>query len=56
MQMFGYGDAGHVVKPSGRNINNLVYVMAEYVPDGLLFDLCQEMGAMGEDIGRFLFN
>ena len=51
--MLGYGDAGEVVKPSGRHINNLVYIMMEYVPCGLLFDLCQIMGAMGEHAGRF---
>ena len=49
----GYGDSGEVVKPSGRHIRNLVYIMMEYVPGGLLFDLCQKMGAMGEDTGRF---
>lgn len=27
----------------------------EYVQGGLLFDLCQTMGAMGEDAGRFFF-
>ena len=51
--MLGYGDAGEVIKPSGRLINNLVYIMMEYVPCGLLFDLCQTMGAMGENAGRF---
>ena len=51
--MRGYGDAGEVVKPSGRHINNLVYIMMEYVQCGLLFDLCQTMGAMGENAGRF---
>ena len=53
--MLGYGDAGEVVKPSTRHINNLVYIMMEFVPQGLLFDLCQTMGAMGEDAGRFFF-
>ena len=51
--MLGYGDAGEVIKPSGRHINNLVYIMMEYMPCGLLFDLCQTMGAMGENAGRF---
>jgi len=51
--MHGYGDSGVVVKPSGRHINNLVYIQMEFVPGGLLFDLCQKMGAMGEDSGRF---
>lgn len=28
----------------------------EYVEGGLLFDLCQTMGAMGEDAGRFFMH
>ena len=48
-----FGDSGVVKKPSGRIIENLVYVQMEFVSGGLLFDLCQMMGAMGEDIGRF---
>ena len=51
--MYEYGDAGQVVKPSGRVIENLVYIVMEFVQGGLLFDLCQTMGAMGEDAGRF---
>ena len=48
-----YGDAGQVIKPSGRVIDNLVFIVMEFVQGGLLFDLCQTMGAMGEDAGRF---
>ena len=51
--MYEYGDAGKVVKPSGRVIDNIVYIVMEFVQGGLLFDLCQSMGAMGEDAGRF---
>jgi len=54
--MYGYGDSGEVVKPSGRHINNLVYIMMEFVDRGLLFDLCQTMGAMGENAGRFFIS
>lgn len=54
--MYGYGDSGEVVKPSGRHISNLVYIMMEYVDRGLLFDLCQTMGAMGENAGRFFIS
>jgi len=53
IELQSFGDAGVVKKPSGRIINNLVYVQMEYVSGGLLFDLCQMMGAMGEDFGRF---
>ena len=56
IQMYEYGDAGQVVKPSGRIIENLVYIVMEFVQGGLLFDLCQTMGAMGEDAGRFFLH
>ena len=54
--MYEYGDAGKVIKPSGRVIDNLVYIVMEFVQGGLLFDLCQTMGAMGEDAGRFFLH
>ena len=54
--MYEYGDAGQVVKPSGRIIDNLVFIVMEFVQGGLLFDLCQTMGAMGEDAGRFFLH
>jgi len=53
IRMVDYGDAGQVLKPSGRMIDNLVFIIMEFVQGGLLFDLCQTMGAMGEDAGRF---
>ena len=53
IRMIDYGDAGQVLKPSGRVIDNLVFIVMEFVQGGLLFDLCQTMGAMGEDAGRF---
>jgi len=56
IRMYQYGDAGQVVKPSGRVIENLVYIVMEFVQGGLLFDLCQTMGAMGEDAGRFFLH
>ena len=53
VKIVGYGDRGHVVKPSGREIKNLVYILLEYVTGGLFFDLCQTCGGMGEEAGRF---
>jgi serine/threonine protein kinase len=53
INLFEYGDQGVVEKPSGRVINNMVYLVLENVNGGLLFDVCQNLGAMGEDAGRF---
>lgn len=44
------------MKPSGREIKNLVYIKLEYVAGGLLFDVCQTVGGMGEDGGRFVLS
>ena len=40
IRMMDFGDAGQVIKPSGRVISNLVFIIMEYVSGGLLFDLC----------------
>lgn len=56
VRILGYGSEGHVLKPSGREIKNIVYIYLEYVSGGLLFDLCQQMGGMGEDGGRYFMN
>ena len=56
VQLIDYGDAGQVQKPSGRLIDNLVFIIMENVQGGLVFDLCQMAGAMGEDAGRFFAN
>lgn len=56
ISLFEYGDQGVVEKPSGRVINNMVFLIMEFVQGGLLFDVCQTLGAMGEDAGRFFAN
>lgn len=55
-RIIGYGTDGVIIKPSGRKIENLVYLILEYVPCGLFFDLCESAGAMGEDAGRFFMD
>jgi len=53
VNILGYGSDGYVKKPSGREIKSLVYIILEYVTGGLLFDVCQTIGGMGEDTGRY---
>lgn len=53
INILGWGADGTIVKPSGRVHDKLVYIMLEYVDGGLLFDLCQNLGGLGEDAGRF---
>jgi len=53
INIVGWGSDGNVKKPSGREINNLVYILLEHVSGGLLFDVCQTIGGMGENGGRY---
>jgi len=55
-KVVSYGSDGVITKPSGREIQNLVYIIVDYVPGGLLFDSCKLAGAMGEDAGRYFMN
>lgn len=53
VNIVGWGSDGTVLKPSGRKIENLVYLLLEYVTGGLLFDVCQTIGGMGENGGKY---
>ena len=55
-KILGYGCEGKIVKPSGRLISNLVYIMLEYVPRGVFFDLIEQTGGLGEQGGRYFMN
>ena len=48
-----YGSDGQIVKPSGRVIPNLIYIILDYVPGGIFYDLCQAAGGVGEQGGRY---
>jgi len=52
-KIIDYGSEGVVVKASGKRIENLVYIMLEYIDGGILFDAVQTCGKMGEDAGRY---
>jgi len=52
-KIIDYGSDGFVVKASGKRIENLVYIALEYIDGGILFDLVQSQGKMGEDTGRY---
>lgn len=56
VKLIDYGSEGTVKKKSGRVIDDLVYILMEHVSGGLLYDLCNQVGAMGEDCGRFFMH
>lgn len=40
-KVLGYGSDGKIEKPSGRVIYKLVYIMLEYVPNGVMIDMIE---------------
>lgn len=56
VSIIDYGSEGLVHKPSGRKIKNLVYIVMQHVKGGIFFEVCEKLGAMGEDAGRFYMN
>lgn len=53
--IFDYGDDGKIVKASGKVKENVVYIVLEYIAGGLLFEVCQDLGPLGEDSSRVFF-
>jgi len=47
-----YGTDGTVVLPH-KTYNNMVYIIMEYVEGGILYDIVEQVGKLGEDAGRF---
>ncbi len=48
-----YGHNGKILKPSGRVLDEMVFLVLDYVPCGVFFDTCKAAGPMGEDAGRY---
>ena len=53
VKLVEFGSNGQIKKKSGRELKDLIYIMMEHVRGPLLFDLCENFGALGEDAGRF---
>ena len=56
VKMHSWGSDGKVIKPSGREIKDLFYIVMEYVEGSLLFDLVSETSGIGEDRARILMH
>ena len=53
-KIHGFGSDGKILKPNGKIISNLVFLIIEYAPGDLLFDKCAEHGGFGEEVGSGL--
>lgn len=55
IQIYDFGDDGVISKASGSKKENLVYLVLEYAPGGLLFEITEDLGSVGEEQARVLF-
>jgi len=51
--MLDKGEKGTIKKPNGTEVDDLYYIVLEYVPQGILYDVVEYFGGVGEDGGRF---
>ena len=56
VQIYNYGTNGICRKTDGSKNENIVFLMLEAITGGLLFDVVQTIGGMGEDYGRFFMS
>jgi hypothetical protein len=42
-----------IYNPSGKILNDLYYISMEYYPAGILYNVVESLGGLGEADGRF---
>jgi MAP/microtubule affinity-regulating kinase len=55
VKLIDFGTQGKIVKASGKEKEGIVYLILEYVSGGLLFEIVEEVGSIGEDAARTFF-
>ena len=50
------GDNGYLIKKSGKRVENITFLVLEYIPSGTLFTFCERHGSLGESIGRLFLH
>lgn len=50
-----FGDDGQIKKPSGEMFTDIKYIIMDYIDGGVLYNICEDLGPLGEDAARFLF-
>ncbi len=48
-----HGKEGVILKQSGKELTDLVYIIMEYVQGYVLYDLCKDLGSLGEEAARY---
>lgn len=56
VKMLDKGTNGKIITASGQISTDVHYLTMEHISGGLLFSLCHNKGALGEDAGRFFFH
>jgi serine/threonine protein kinase len=56
VKMIDFGEHGKITKPNRESVEELFYIIMEYVPQGMLYDIVQNRGGLGEDNSRFFMS
>ena len=49
------GKDGVIKKPIGKPISGLYYLVMDYVPCGMLYDVVEHFNGVGETVARYFF-
>ena len=49
------GKDGVIKKPIGKPISGLYYLVMDYVPCGMLYDVVEHFDGVGETVARYFF-
>ena len=53
-KIIDFGEHGKITKPNRESVEELFYIIMEYVPQGTLYDVVENHGrGIGEDGSRF---
>jgi serine kinase len=52
IKIYNYSDVGIIKKPSGSIRSNIVFLALEFASGGLLFEVCETLGGLGEEMSR----
>ena len=47
------GEDGKILKPNGSTVTGLYYIIMEYIPAGMLYDVFTHFDGVGEIVAKF---
>ena len=55
MKFHSSGENGKLIKSNGKVYENLIYIIMDYVPEGMLYDVVENFQGVGEIVANYFF-